>query len=550
MAKLDELQHQLMNKSADFDWFNHNLNTDDNQCNQIKLDDSTEDVVYDWFVSLIRQMFYFTLILKIFILTFGFNKKIVLGIYLYKLVNYILIQEIGLIILDIALQLSKKLIILLSFQRFIQKYQSIIKFGIIIVWFCNMYLHENIIENELLHERVTRFLKSAILFMITMIISNIISIKFKKYFIKKALSAKIKQVIEVEEIIRKMKAYIKENHSSQDTSSTINTVEDIFCLEILNKFAKFNYEESEILIQEPELPNVTSAASLAKQVFTKASQGDNTLNFEKFAEIFKNPQKALLAFAFFDSDQDRNIDKKEFRDTLIYFYTKRKNLEAAYFSVLNFIQIIDRVWYLSVSIITLIPILIIFGVPIIKIATMMFSSALFIEFTIGHLVNSMIKNCMVIFSHQFDIGDEIILDNEKYHVYKLELSTTTLINTIGGKIEIFNSEFWNKKVINITRSPEHNILFTFELSPTITLDQIRALNNKIHKFLILKIYDYHDNFKLINQSITKTSIDILYCTIILQFKGRKTASKRFYLRIEFTTYLKTIFEELNIPVIK
>jgi small-conductance mechanosensitive channel len=156
---------------------------------------------------------------------------------------------------------------------------------------------------------------------------------------------------------------------------------------------------------------------------------------------------------------------------------------------------------------------------------------------------------MVLLSHPFDIGDDVIVDGVDYKVHKIGLVSSTFLGANGGKVKFLNSALWKKSVINMTRAPEKIIVFNFNLDPNLSIDTFRLLKMKIHEYLRRRPFDYYETFSLEASSESATNVNILSCSLILKCKSYKTKSKKFHLRVEATKVLKETFEELSIVTI-
>lgn len=547
MKAINEIRNAVDANDSDFDWFGCTQEQHKSVGEELQINKDKEGDLYHNLIVCARITFVFSFLIRSLALATGNDNFKIEGKPLKVIFGYILISSGFLLVLDFSLNLFAKFVAVEFVQKYMTRHSVTIRYFTILFWLIVMKVYRRQIKDEknLFYNIFSKTLRSLILIFIFLILSNIFLERFRRFFIKKSLKVKIQKIKQIESIIKELKKYIHDEEYSRTTSTSSFIDMNRYCIGV-GCYDNKNNTEDNVLIHEPALPTLSSAMSLAKDVFIKASQESSELNFEQFAKIFKNPQFALKAFAYFDSDQDRTITKKEFRDTCVSFYNSRKELEKSYSAVVSFMTVIERIWYTIGGILISIPVLMFYGVHISKILTVLGSSAVILEIGAGKLLMVFPKSIIFLLNHQYDIGDEILYTDEIIRVHKIGILSTTFINKMGGSFKLFNSELWGNKLINMTRAPENNLLFSFDSDPNVTMKQIKELNEKIHNFLIKKIYDYHDNFSMQNQKIIKTGIDALHFIIILKCKGYKNMSKKFVLRIEFTEFLKKTLKEINI----
>ncbi|KAL6121930.1 hypothetical protein NUSPORA_01086 [Nucleospora cyclopteri] len=553
---ISKLKADLENPSDNFEWNNYEFDVEQNEFNQAKIEDEQSNLI-DQIVKSFYSISTLAFILHFTASIFNINLKKIFGVYIYFTINFMIISSIYIVILHfifLCLQFTSEKF---NLNQFFNNYSSRLKLLLVIFWFIGIRMEFD--KFGTVNKSINNFLKSfstsGVITCIVLIFSDIILQKFSLYFINKSVRSKIKETNQTENILRRLESfrYDNSNTNSDSTSSQLGCF-DVFTINICGfnrrngnqEFDPDSFILGDLKINPPVLKNVNHAIDLAKDVFLKASHGKDELSFDDFAVIFTKPEIALKAFAFFDSDHDRSISKKEFRNTILFFYKARVWLEQSISANKDFAIIISRIWYLFVDLSLIIIYLVVFGIPLTKIATVFISSALAFNVVIGETCSIMSKNFIMLLSHQFDIGDDIIVDGEDLKVYHIGLSTTSFINVQGGKLKIENSDLWKKTLINMTKAPKKIIAFSFDLPADVTIDQIQILKKRIHTFLISKIFDFMDHFKLINQKTEQTDIDVVHCTIILKCKGYKNRSKKFLLRLEFTNFLRKILSELKI----
>ena len=554
-----EIERRVKNEDSEssldndnFNWYSYEIDIENSEIKLLAIEDKQGRIF-----GLILTVIYYILGLEILILLFIHTFKIgLVGILGFKntlILDLIFISGIcalGMHVLFLSLRY-----VATHFQvkdRF-RENNGIVKLFLMMVWFFSLRMIRSNMkyENHHFYHLLKHLSTCGIITTVVLIFSDFILRRFQSYFIRESLKYKIKETQKTEKILGEMVKYRMDAFSSSSASTIIhNECAGLFW----NHFYDDNIKKddvisagfSDLMIDRPVLQNVEVAIDLAKSVYYKVAKDKSTLEFIDFCTIFRHKRFAVQAFAYFDSNQDRVITKKEFRDTILEFYRQRSTLAYSINATKGFTDIINQIWYFMAFFFLLIVYLVIFGIPLAKIATVLISTALAFNVVIGSLCANLVKNFAMLISHQYDIGDDVVIDGEDLKVHEIGLSTTSFVNVQGGKLKIENVDLWKKTVVNMTKAPEKNITFTFKLPADITLDKIKTLQTHIHDFLHIKVYDFLDNFEMINQKSVYTDINFINCTLVLKCKGYKNKSKKFILRVEFTHYLREILKKLNI----
>ncbi|RVD92803.1 Small Conductance Mechanosensitive Ion Channel [Tubulinosema ratisbonensis] len=434
------------------------------------------------------------------------------------------------------------------------------------LWFTfNLYAIDYINSEFVLiyYDIIKNTLTCGLITFVSFTILSLIMEKFYQYFLKESLADKIIDIETRERILACMKNF---RYEISEVSS-IESSKSAGCLDII--FG--NYEEHEggleqshidlfakseendfgtLFLKKPEIYNIFDAKSLAKDVFEKASSDGVKLTFSDFSSIFPTAQIAFQAFSFFDTNEQKEVSKKEFRDTIISFFVERLNMEKNIKIAENFANILKNIVYIIASFFLFLAYLVIFGISVGDLLAFALSSALVLNFFVSGFAKELYCNIMFILSHPFDIGDDIVLESQDYKVFEIYLGSTSFICRNGGKITFLNSDLWQKKIVNMTRAPEKLMMFVFAIDPTLEIEKFRKLYEKISEFTIKNSFDYHHRFKIESISDQDNNIEKICCSLVLKLRGYKTRPKKFILRLEFSKQLRKIFEELKIELIK
>lgn len=162
----------------------------------------------------------------------------------------------------------------------------------------------------------------------------------------------------------------------------------------IQELQNFNLE-----INDPVINSLKDAISLSKDVFHKASSSGETLSFKEFQAIFGNNRAAKDSYTLFELSRDLSISKKEFRDSLFFFYKNRASLEKSIKSASYFITVIKRMIYGCGIIIFSILNLIIFGMNIQELFALVISVGIALNFLGSDIIKETLRNIMLLLSH-------------------------------------------------------------------------------------------------------------------------------------------------------
>ncbi|KAL6121598.1 hypothetical protein NUSPORA_01464 [Nucleospora cyclopteri] len=558
LVEPDQLPAISSTENDTFDWYSHDFEFYDHQIKPTNLNINLEQQMSKLVLRFNYLLLTISTIIRLMMLATDHNQLIINGFDFNKVIEFIIKMSLIMVVLHILYTTLHYLAVKFNFQSLFENHGGRIRIFFFLIWFMFMNVEESkVFKNNL---RTNAFLKktkkSGIVTLLILIVSDIIIEKCSNVFIKNTLSTKIYLTEKTESILRKLTQ--KQSGLITESSSSSKGNKSCFkstCINILcNKSDNDNYEDGNtsffgtVKIKPPAILTVNDAISLAKDLFLKITNDGDLMDFKQFRSMFYHEHDAITAFNYFDSSQNRKIEKKEFRDTILQMYKQRESLEDSIKSTNGFITIVSRMMYVIVSIVIIILYLVMFGVEMSQIAAVLLSSALAFNFFIGETFKIFIKNLMVLLSHQFDLGDEVILNGKDLKVVKIGLMYTSFTDNSGGRIKLGNDELWKQSIVNMTKAYENILCFTMELSSDITPYKINLMKKRIDQFVAQRFFDYTLPSKTINQRSSNCGIDRLFCAVILHCKGYKTPSKKFILRVEFTSYLKQVLSDLNIEV--
>lgn len=548
-------------KDDGFNWFSYDASVDDDTVPEIRESGSQLVKAYDSVLSLIFYLLVALVSVRLFRLFFHEDAYLVYGFNFNAVLNIAIVFCGSLVVFVLALNI---LVFLLDFvgQKKLEAHLSDLRrLFALFLWFTFGYIKIQHVKREMhhLYKVSKRFLLAGMAATIAYTIGIILMAWFKKFFIRKSLSAKIAETEKSEKILRALKHYRYSIAESPSSENTYYGCPDIFYIDIFGNGLAQNaeggvsapdagLEDGAVKIKAPVLRNMKDAMGLAKDVFVKASSDGHRLSFGEFCQMFSNEGTAVSSYAYFESNNDQVVDRKEFKDVVIHFYKNRALLERSVENTLRFIDMIKRIVFSVIFVILFVFWLIIFGIPFRDLLALALSSALALNFIASGMLNEACRNLIMLFSHQFDIGDDVLIDGESLAVSDVGMTSTSFLCENGGKVKFLNSDLWRKTIINMSKAPEKILVFTFTLPATLRVSEIEGFKRCVRGYLLDRPYDFYETFVLSSSEVSETGVSVLKAAITLKCKGYKNKSKKFLLRAEFTAFLRSLFERLNIEI--
>lgn len=398
-----------------------------------------------------------------------------------------------------------------------------------------------------------------ILSLLTFFGKNLLMEMFKTYFFSSSLKDKACDIEIKERIINKFREYC------YGRNSTIDGINPAGCF-----LANFFSEEEEdnpnenigMEFLKGDMDNVVGdlfttsifqkkhliqreVLELARDTFIKCSKDKKCVSFNDFCKIFSSEQEAVQAFLYFDKNKNNKISKKEMRDTLGMFHYDRKNLERAFRSLKNFVNILDNMASIVISIPLLFMCMIVFGFPVKELIAFSLSSALILNFFISGVAKDFYLNCSFIITHPFDIGDEVIIDGKDYTIYSSNLYKTEVLSANGGKIVFMNKILYAKNLINMTRAPHKLIHLTFDLSEQVNLQNFKKIKDQLLIYFRKNNKVFYETFTLQSESESSSKVYDIKCTLIARCKYFNGRTEKLEIKIDLSNYLRSILDSLN-----
>ncbi|KAG5860301.1 putative mechanosensitive ion channel protein [Encephalitozoon hellem] len=545
-------------EKEDFRWFEGDGETDAEEFTPAPARSSSLNYMIDAIGGIFYSVFVISLVARLVTYVFGLSPHV-----LTLDINLVLLSTIVISLLFILLSVARETITFMGLTLGIvensDSYAKLQRLVTVSAWFGASMYWMNYVKMSYGYDFdiARKVFASGMITSMTYSVMTAAMGYFGSFFLEKTLKTKMNDVEETERIVYGMKNYRYDVSESVSSRTPECSCRDIFCFRasasIRNReIRKESGEEGAhlfvggLVINPPQIHGIIDAKTLARDVFTKASNGKDFLSFSDFSSIFPTPQDASNAFSFFDSNNDRTISKKAFHDTIMHFYMERVNLEKSIARTEDFIGVVTNTLNTVVAVVLCFTYLIIFGISPKELLTLTLSGSLAFSFVASKIIPDMYRNFMMLTIHPFDVGDDVIVDGTDYRVYEFGLTSTSLIGENGGKIKFLNSDLWKKKLINMTRAPEKIITFNFDLNPDIKVEDFGRFKGMIREFIKKRPFDYDGSFSIQAKTESFASINVLSCTMVLKCKNYKNKSKKFVLRVEMTAFLRSLITSMNI----
>lgn len=303
-----------------------------------------------------------------------------------------------------------------------------------------------------------------------------------------------------------------------------------------------NSEVEENITNEQQLDDETNAWLLINEEVRKATQSQpkkGIITKESLRIHFKDKTDYVYNILTFNRSDVLNYTV--FRDNIRQINNERQNL---YMAIVSNKSLLDKIYYTLIAIEALIiyyivskwlniqPLLIKLCIPIFFIPT--WSS-------IKLIVESFF---FIVYSHPYDPGDRIFLDNENYIVSDMSLLTTTLTRWDGYKCIIPNLYIRDKLITNIRRSNAQTWEINVCICKTTNEEKFKKLKNIFSKCI------EHDKAY---HNITMYKTDIInsnYINLKIHVKHNYNFQNGFLMWNNHTKFLKVLTAAFSIIGIK
>ncbi|KAJ3391079.1 hypothetical protein HDU92_000145 [Lobulomyces angularis] len=212
-----------------------------------------------------------------------------------------------------------------------------------------------------------------------------------------------------------------------------------------------------------------------------AKENSDRIYLSDFLKYFATTEEAEEAFLFFDKDNNGDVIKSEFKQTILEVFNEDESLEKSIFQSSQAISKLDNVVSFFSYIVILFIILAIFGVNTTGFLTVAVSLWAGLAFALGGTIKNVLESMIFLFlTHPYDVGDRVEIDGEQFFVKEFGLNTTVFKSIEGLEIYSPNFVLLGKSIRNIRRSGPTSESVRITIALDTSLEKIENLN----KFLI------------------------------------------------------------------
>ncbi|KAI4291250.1 hypothetical protein PAPHI01_0524 [Pancytospora philotis] len=475
---------------------------------------------------------------------------------LNTILNALIVFVGALLVLDYTTRILKGVAAQITGAALCRRVWRMRQFLTVLAWTSLGYINIGIVEDEL--RGAYSPCKNALLCCAITAAAYALSVwavdGFERFFIRKALRSKINEVGKTEALLRALKRFCYGITESSGGDDSAPGCPDLFHIDACCKRGEEHAPRTDdragwpllARILRPAVLTKKDAMTLARDTFTRAAADGEALSFAEFAAIFNSDRAAAEAHNYFSTEGSRSIDRKTFREGVLYFYRSREVLQRSLANARHFVRMVGNFLYAFAFFVLVIVWFVVFGTSFRELLALALSSTLALNFIASGVLNESVRNFVMLLSHQFDIGDDVLVGSDALTVHSIGVASTSFLCANGGKIKILNSDLWRKTIVNISKAPEKKLVFSVGIPPTLSPADIGGFKLRVREFLVGRRHDYYDSFVLASSDAAATGLGGLAAQITLKYKGFKSKSKQFMMRAEFAAFLRGVSEEMDL----
>ncbi|GLT45025.1 hypothetical protein SLA2020_188910 [Shorea laevis] len=308
--------------------------------------------------------------------------------------------------------------------------------------------------------------------------------------------------------------------------------------------------------KDKKITSEDEARQAANRIFKKVSKNYTTdierhmsekfIKKEDLRPYFDEKEVEDVFLLIKGEAEGEEIKKKALKEWLLNVYNERKALACSLKDSKTAIEELNRLSSGVILIMIIIAWLLIMGVLTTKVLLFISSQLLLVVFMFGNTLKTVFEAIIFVFVvHPFDVNDRCVIDGVQMVVEEMNLLTTVFLKYDNEKIYYPNAVLATKPIGNFYRSPDMSDSIEFAVDISTTVDQIKALKEKIEKYLkensefwqpqhsvVVKDFDDVNKMKM-----------AFYFTHKMNFQNYVKRNAR---RSDLILELKTILEDLHI----
>lgn len=348
-----------------------------------------------------------------------------------------------------------------------------------------------------------------------------------------------------EEVIK----WLKKMKQEKASAWTMKGFADVLSTSKLSIVADDDDEDHKDKKITSELEARQAANKIFKRVAKTHTEGQNSMKSIKKDDLlpYFNEKEIEEVLALFEgAGESKEIKKKVLRDWLVEVYHERKSLACSLRDSKTAIEELNRLCSGVIVIVIILAWFLLMGLLTTKILVFLSSQLLLVAFMFGNTVKTLFEAIIFVFiCHPFDVNDRCVIDGVQMIVEEMNLLNTVFLKFDNEKIYYPNSVLATKPIGNFYRSPDMGDGIDFAVDVSTTIDQIKALKEKIKEYLEKNPEFWSPNHNVIVKDfddVNKMKM-AFYFTHTMNFQNFGLRSSR---RSDLILELKTILEDLQI----
>ncbi|KAI8874631.1 hypothetical protein K501DRAFT_204312, partial [Backusella circina FSU 941] len=270
------------------------------------------------------------------------------------------------------------------------------------------------------------------------------------------------------------------------------------------------------------------------------------LDIHSFTPYFNSREEAEEAFDIFDKDGNRNLTRREFRDTLIQIYRDRKSLAQSMRDTSQALGKIDNtllvIQLLATTFISLAIFQVDFWAALVPFGTLLAACTFIFDSSARQLCQGILFQFV---THPYDAGDMVMIDGSYLTVENIGLLGTVFEAAEGEKVYAPTDVLITKLIHNVRRSGNMGEVITLNIDFRTDNSGIMALKERLSAWVNQQTRDFTEGFDLRVTDIIDMNQVIL--TMWLPHKGNWVElGKRFQRKTRFMLAMKSILTDLDI----
>ncbi|GLT45010.1 hypothetical protein SLA2020_188760 [Shorea laevis] len=299
--------------------------------------------------------------------------------------------------------------------------------------------------------------------------------------------------------------------------------------------------------KDKKITSEDEARKAANRIFKKVCHmSEKFIKKEDLQPYFAEKEVEDVFLLIKGEAEGEEIKKKALKEWLLNVYNERKALACSLKDSKTAIEELNRLSSGVILIVIIIACLLIMGVLTTKVLLFISSQLLLVVFMFGNTLKTVFEAIIFVFVvHPFDVNDRCVIDGVQMVVDEMNLLTTVFLKYDKEKIYYPNAVLATKPIGNFYRSPDMGDSIEFAVDISTTVDQIKALKEKIEEYLkessefwqpehsvVVKDFDDVNKIKM-----------AFYFTHKMNFQNYVKRNAR---RSDLILELKTVLEDLHI----